>query len=328
MAAPHPRPPHPDVPRSPRGVVAFCLLAYLLAWAVASPMWLSGEGLDHPYQRPLLQAMMFTPALAALVVLLAAGHRRDMLRVSAITPLRPARRILRYCAYGLLVPLPIMGGGVLLAAATGHFQPDLTDFSGFRQLTAPMGLTDPEGHGAPVAALVLFAGMQLVSLVLSIPLLLGEEWGWRGYLLPALLPLGTWSALLVHGAIWGAWHAPAVLLGYNFGRTDLVGLGMMTAWAVLLGVIIGWLRLASGSVWPAVVAHGAINVSSAWPIVLGDARSGTAEVDALPMGVWVGSGVFLVALVAVASLVPSVRSALPARPTADAQKEKSEARAS
>ena len=38
-----------------------------------------------------------------------------------------------------------------------------------------------------------------------------KELGWRGYLLPKLMPLGEKKALLISGLIWGLWHAPQVL---------------------------------------------------------------------------------------------------------------------
>jgi membrane protease YdiL (CAAX protease family) len=30
----------------------------------------------------------------------------------------------------------------------------------------------------------------------------GEEFGWRGYLLPKLMPLGRWKAYVLVGIIW------------------------------------------------------------------------------------------------------------------------------
>lgn len=42
---------------------------------------------------------------------------------------------------------------------------------------------------------------------------LGEEIGWRGFLLPRLEPLGQWKAILVSGIIWGIWHAPVIAQG-------------------------------------------------------------------------------------------------------------------
>ena len=42
----------------------------------------------------------------------------------------------------------------------------------------------------------------------------------------------------------------------------------MTGFCVLLGIIFGWLRLASGSVWPAALAHGSLNAVAGFPLVL------------------------------------------------------------
>ena len=73
---------------------------------------------------------------------------------------------------------------------------------------------------------------------------------------------GGGPALLLSGAFWGFWHAPLILLGYNFGEPNPLGLAMMIVGSMLIGVIIGWTRLHTGSVWPAVLAHGAFNASA------------------------------------------------------------------
>src|SRR5690606_15530517 len=95
----------------------------------------------------------------------------------------------------------------------------------------------------------------------------GEEIGWRGFLVPALRRYGTWPALLISGAIWGLWHAPVILLGYNFGRPDITGVLLMTGGCLAWGVLLGWLRLRSASLWPAVFAHGAMNATAGLPML-------------------------------------------------------------
>jgi uncharacterized protein len=45
---------------------------------------------------------------------------------------------------------------------------------------------------------------------------LGEEIGWRGFLQKELSHLGLWKSGLLIGFIWGLWHAPLVIQGYNF----------------------------------------------------------------------------------------------------------------
>lgn len=297
-------------PQSGSAVIVFILLSFSLAWVAAAPLWISGAGLEYPQAKLLIMGMMFTPAVAAFLVLRFVARPASIPRATGMTPLRPVWTLIRYCAVGFAVPPLVILVGVLVAGAAGAYEFDFTDFSGFRAMVAPLGLTDAAGTGVPLGALGLFAAMQLGGWALGLPAMFGEEWGWRGYLLPALLRLGTWPALLIHGVVWGLWHAPVILLGYNFGRTDLVGLGAMTAWCVLMGVFLGWLRLASGSLWPAVIAHGATNSGSALFVVFSDADFGLGTIDALPMALWVSSGAVMLALIAVGSFVRPVRDAV------------------
>jgi membrane protease YdiL (CAAX protease family) len=96
---------------------------------------------------------------------------------------------------------------------------------------------------------------------------LGEELGWRGFLLPRLLPLGQWRAILLSGAIWGIWHAPAILQGHNYPGRPVAGVFMMIVFCVLLGAIFSWLYLRTRSPWAPALAHGSINAIAGLPIL-------------------------------------------------------------
>lgn len=89
-----------------------------------------------------------------------------------------------------------------------------------------------------------------------------EEFGWRGYLTPALAANG-YSRLanhLVVGLVWAGWHIPYILAtpGYVQGSGWLFPL-LFLAGVVAMAVILGETRLRTRSVWPAVVAHGLAN---------------------------------------------------------------------
>ncbi|XUK61944.1 CPBP family intramembrane metalloprotease [Plantibacter sp. RU18] len=150
---------------------------------------------------------------------------------------------------------------MLLGQAMGLISLDLVDLSGLAAIMSASGVDELGRDDLTTIALVQVLSLPLSILIGSLSAF-GEELGWRGWLLPNLLSLGTWPALLLSGAIWGVWHAPLILLGYNYQRTDVVGVLLMVGWCMLLGTVIGWLRLRSASVWPAVIAHGAVNAAA------------------------------------------------------------------
>lgn len=90
----------------------------------------------------------------------------------------------------------------------------------------------------------------------------GEEAGWRGLLMKELAPLGFWRSSAVIGFIWGAWHAPLILLGANYPQHPQAGVLMMTAFTMLLSPLIGYVRLQADSVLAAAVWHGSLNASA------------------------------------------------------------------
>ena len=117
----------------------------------------------------------------------------------------------------------------------------------------------------------------------------GEEWGWRGYLLPkvsGLLP--TVPTLLVTGVIWGLWHAPMTIIGHNYGLGywgfPFTGIAMMCLFCVVLGVLMSYVTLKTGSCIPAILAHGAVNGIAAIGIYF-TADGGNPFIGPAPTGI-------------------------------------------
>lgn len=267
-----------------RAVAVFVGVACALAWLVALPLWL-GDGLGSPVLTLVALVTMWTPAAAVAVTVLALRTpARPRLRALGVWPLRPARRTLGFVGLAVVVPPLLVAVGVLVSAALGLVELDLVGFSGFAaqlEEALPAGAELP-----PVGVLVAaqLAALPVGALVNSVAAF-GEEVGWRGWLLPALLPLGTWPALLVSGVVWGLWHSPLILLGYNFDRTDVTGVLLMVAGCVAWGVVLGWTRLRTGSVWPAVVGHGALNAAGGLVLLLAAAGQEPDMAVVGPLGV-------------------------------------------
>jgi len=104
----------------------------------------------------------------------------------------------------------------------------------------------------------------LIQFVLfTLTFALWEEIGMRGYLLPRLLPLGRRRALALSGLVWVAWHMPLILLTLVFPvGNKLISLPLFVATVVAASFVYGYLRIYTGSVWPASIAHSVHN--AAW----------------------------------------------------------------
>lgn len=278
----------------------FLAVTVAAAWAVAIPLWVSGQGLATPGAPLYLMAMMFTPSLGVLVVHLTRRRRTPLLRP---TGLRTAGGIRRWWRWGLLAwlaPLPLAVLALGFAAAVGVYQPDLQHLSGFVQV-----LQDRAG-ALPVSPWVLVAAQLVQVLVVgwvNVLPALGEEWGWRGWLLPELLPLGRWPAIVVIGVVWGLWHAPALLLGYNYPlHSPPLRLLLMVGFCVVLSALFGWLRLLSDSVWPAAIAHGFLNAVAGLPLLFATAGQPVDNATTGLMG-WTGWIVLVAVFLVVGALL-------------------------
>lgn len=281
-------------------VLIFTFIAYALAWLVMLPVHLGRVALDSWITQGLVMGTMLTPAMATLVVvfvLKVPPHGRS--RFLGLWPLRPVKRVVGLSVVAVFFGPLLMSLVLFLAAAFGLVSLDLSHHSLLEQTQRA---ATPAGVDATLPPLDVLFWLTIIALpvnsILVSILAFGEEVGWRGWLVPALRPLGTWPTLLISGVIWGLWHAPVTLLGHNFGLTNWRGVAMMVASCVSMGMVIGWFRLRSGSVWPAVFAHGSINAGANVLVIFGDAT-------APPNTMIVGPGVvtWVVCLVIVAVLV-------------------------
>ena len=269
-----------------RGAVSFVALAYLPAWLLTLPMWLTGEGLSWAWSPLVLVLMMFMPAVAAFVVNKWISPRPGWLRATGVTNEGGVRRWWGYLLLAWLAPPLVMVLALVVGYLLGVYQADWTGFSGLAEQMRSGVVGAPQGPAWPLA-LTQIGQVFLLGWLNVVPAF-GEEWGWRGYLVPALLPLGQPGAMLTTGVLWGLWHAPVLVLGYNYPNVPVVvSFLMMVCFCVLVGVLLSWLRLASGSVWPAVVAHAFLNASAGLSLVFGAAGHPADNVSAGLLG-WTG----------------------------------------
>jgi uncharacterized protein len=227
-------------------IALYVALACGVSWAIW--LGLGALGVDLVIRAPL---GMFGPAIAATLV-------RG----------RPGGGWIYLAAY-LLVPLLIAAGiGLSLLIGYQHWTDPVAALEQAiaAQAAAAHRPLPPGDALHQIAQLSLISQLVLaftLGIAVNMIFTFGEEFGWRGYLLPRLAPLGGGWAALLTGVIWGLWHAPIIITAsYNFPGHPWLGVPAMVALTTSLSFVYAWLRFGSGSVWPSTLAHAAANAQA------------------------------------------------------------------
>ena len=101
-----------------------------------------------------------------------------------------------------------------------------------------------------------------LGLAVSVAFALGEELGWRGFLVPKLAERFSFTqTAVISGIIWSSWHVPLIIFAdYNGGTPTWYSIACFAVMVVGISFPMAWLRLRSGSVWPAVLLHASHNL--------------------------------------------------------------------
>lgn len=117
------------------------------------------------------------------------------------------------------------------------------------------------GMTAPVMMVVVAAQALLLGPFLGLLVTFGEEYGWRGYLQPALSGLGNVRGVTLVGIIWGLWHLPVIWMGYNYPGHPYLGSLLMVLFSLGLAFVLGYAVLKAQGVWIAAFLHALVNQS-------------------------------------------------------------------
>ena len=240
---------HYDVVKT-KYIIGYIVATLAIAWAVE----LFGFRVGAVAQAVLLIA--FIPAIIAFAFNVA--QRRPVR--AQLTPL--TRRITsRSVVFAVAYPLLFIAVAAVIALITG------------------VGHISAEGLSNKLSAnsIILFLVLVVVTFLLSI----GEEYGWRGYLLPALtLKRGRVVATTIVGIAWGLFHIPiyyqlAALAGANPPALTVLDAGFVVTFAFAFS----FCYYLTGSVLPCMLLHGVWDVTL--PTAFGQGSSGIIEIDGL-----------------------------------------------
>ena len=285
-------------------ILLYILITFGLTWAycllLVYPL-ANGEsltGVPAIALQLLVAACMFFPALGVLLTRLITkeGFRDTWLHPHFKGNLK--YYILAWFAPGIL---SFLGAGLYFLLNRGNFDPDLGYFIATLESTGADMSTLP----IPIGLLMIIQCIQglFLSPVMNAVTCFGEEWGWRGYLLPKISQRFTViPTLLITGVIWGLWHAPLTIIGHNYGvgypGFPYAGIAMMCLFCTVLGTFMSYVTLKTKSCLPAVIAHGAVNGIAAIGIYFtrdgGDPFIGPAPTGIIGMIPFILLAVFLV----------------------------------
>jgi uncharacterized protein len=238
------------------------LIIYLTGGLTASPEIVSGTKITLAFLL-ITVGYMWAPALANIFTRLVTRQGWKDLHVAPFF-----KKSWKFWVAAWVSPalLTIVGGFLYFLIFPSQYDVNLTVLQKMIAASSP---------GMSINPWLIVLG-QLIAAILVAPVInsfftFGEEFGWRGYLLPNLRPLGEKRAYLISGIIWGIWHAPVIAMGHNFGLdypgAPWLGILVMIWFCILAGTFLGWLSIRAGSIWPAVIGHAAINGISGLPIL-------------------------------------------------------------
>lgn len=229
-----------SVQRARRALAVFFVV--LVAASLPLELDIVRNGLDMGRFLPLV----FVPAVASIVarLVMREGFRDISFRIDA--------RSRRGMLYGVLYPL-----AVGIPAFSLAFALQLAEFA--PPVTHPLGIAIPGSSPFERSVAGLLIALTVGILAMA-PLAIGEEVGWRSYLLTRLIQARIRHPVLVSGLVWAFWHAPLVLSGhYNPSSNQMLSFGLFAVTMVSLGSLLARLRLETHSIWPPVVLHAAWN---------------------------------------------------------------------
>ncbi|WP_052273159.1 CPBP family intramembrane glutamic endopeptidase [Flavihumibacter solisilvae] len=196
-----------------------------------------------------ITGLMWCPAIAALITTRIFERKVSGLGWQWGNP--------KYQLWSYLVPLlyVLAAYSITWATGVGRFYND--DF--VSHVSASFGW-DQLPKGVVIALYIILTGV--FGMAESAARALGEEIGWRGFLVPELYRITNYTATsLITGIVWSLWHFPILLYAdYNSGTPAWFALSCFIVSVVSISFVYTWFRLRSNSLWTGVLLHASHNL--------------------------------------------------------------------
>lgn len=223
-----------------RSIWIYLCITFILSWGVEAFLISRGGLTAFGSAGPLI--LMWIPGLVAIAMRLARPSD-----IGALGWKLPHAWIWWVVPYGLPLCIACLAYGTAWLA-------------GLAPLEIPWDRIADKLAPGPLGLIMAVAISSTLEIAVGSFFALGEEIGWRGFLVPLLVKSGLPHPLLLSGFIWGLWHLPLIVFG-DYATSELPWLSALIFLVMITvsGVTYGWTRLASLSLWPAVLMHASHN---------------------------------------------------------------------
>lgn len=250
-------------------IVLFLVITFLITYGVEifliTPMIASTDISQAMLAQSLMAGVMFIPSIAVVLTRLITKERFIGSNLFISLNLKGNMKYYALSWFGFAF--------LIIFGAALYFLINPQQFDGnFSYLAAVLNAQAPD-TAYTVDELKQIMVQQILMGVLLSPFMnlincFGEEWGWRGYLLPKMMKrFSIVPTLLINGVIWGLWHAPLTILGHNYGvgypGFPYLGIFSMCIFCIVMGIILSYVTIKTKSCIPAIMAHGTLNGFSA-----------------------------------------------------------------
>lgn len=277
----------------------FIGITFLLTWSITFLLMANG-GYQNQYTTVALMICMMMPLVSVVITTLITKNRfKDVW-------IKPNfKGNLKHYLIAWLAPVVIIvfGAGLYFLIFPAQFDPQMTTFidSTKNQMTT-LGQTPPSTEELRSLIIVQLIASIFIAPIVNFITCLGEELGWRGYLLPELCKeYKPAKAIIISSIIWGIWHAPMVAMGHNYGLGYLgapwTGILSMIVFCIATGALLSYVTLKTKSSIPATIGHSMINGFSALGIMFSSSTNMNPFIGPMPVGIVGGIGFIIVAII-------------------------------
>jgi membrane protease YdiL (CAAX protease family) len=249
----------------------FLILTFVITYLLVGIYNLMGGDIANTIGFTLLGIIiMFIPTISAIIIKKFIHH--ENLKADLLISFKINKWF--FLAWLIIPVIMFFSLGISLLFPDVTYSPEMSGFiKRFESLLTPAQIEHMKNSltTLPVNPIWLFLIQGMIAgVTINAIAAFGEELGWRGFLLKEFKEMYFFKAAVIIGFIWGVWHAPLILMGYNYPQHPQIGVFMMTIFCILITPLLLYVTIKSKSVIAAAILHGTMNGTYSISLMLTD----------------------------------------------------------